>query len=185
MRLQTVPLDGRSFVPQFFSIMNEFGDEIPWLDGLSEARFLLDGNVFAQQILRNTKQPDNGITPYQFVSDEFPGGLFVGGAVHFKESPERFTNTRLCEAAESLAASGASFISCLQVRPPHRSRGIGGTMFPQALDLLVRERGSFWGVVSDVRVLRWHLSLGAQLLTPMESVDGIWIIYWGDEPFVM
>lgn len=185
MRLQTVSLDGRSFVPQFFSIMDEFGDEIPWLDGLSEARFLLDGNVFAQQILRNTKQREGGITAYQFVSDECPGGLFVGGVVHFDKSPEHFTDVRLCGVAEALEAFGASYLSCLQVRSPHQSRGIAATVFPQVLEVVIRERGPFWGVVSDLRLLRWYQSLGAQLLSPMDSKDGLWIIYWGNQPFVM
>ncbi len=185
MRLETVSLDSRSFVPQFFSIMDEFGDDIPWLDGLSEAGYLLDGNEFARQILRNTKQPDNGITPYQFVSDEFPGGLFIGGVVHFLESPENFRDPRQREIAERLADSGAGFFSCLQVRPPHRDRGVGSRMMLRSTETVLREMGPFWGVVSDLGMLSWYRSLGAQSLSPIENRDGLWIIYWGDEPFVM
>lgn len=177
MRLQPVSLRGRRFLIQFGEMMAEFGNVIPWLDGMNELRFATNGEWFRDELLRRLGQRDGNVTPYQFV-DNGNTGTFVGGILRFDRSPERLLDSRNAEIAELLAANDASFISCLQVRGMRRDVRVGTDMMTRAVAAIRSTHGSAWGVVSDRRLLPWYASLGASTPSPIENKDGLWIVSW-------
>jgi len=177
MRLQSVGLRGRRFLVQFYEIMREFGRVIPWLDGVEDIRFATNGAYFRDGILRRTRQRDGDITPYQFVESD-DGRTFIGGMLHFTHSPERLADARNREVAERLTAEGASFISCLQIRPSLRAAGVGTSMMRRALRAILVDKGAVWGVVSNPHMREWYRSLGARTPSPIENRDGLWIVHW-------
>lgn len=156
--------------------MTEFGEEIPWLDGLDEMRFATNGEWFVEELLLRLGQRNGRVTPYQFV-DVDDARTFVGGILHFDVSPERLRDPRNLELAERLAEN-ASFISCVQVREIRRGQGAGTLMMRRAIDAILRHHGAVWGVVSNPRHLPWYASLGAELPSPLDNRDNLWIINW-------
>lgn len=177
MRLQTVGLRGRRFLIQFYDIINEFGNVIPWLDGMNELRFATNGAWFQDRILHRLGQHNGTITPYQFVEGD-GARTYLGGILLFDQSPEHLRDPRNREAAECLAAQGASFISCLQVRQPKRGFGVGRRMMPRAIRAIQAEHGAVWGVVSDPHLVPWYATLGAHALSPIDNKDRLWIVHW-------
>lgn len=157
--------------------MTEFGHVIPWLDGADGLQYATNGTYFRDQLLRSTGQEDGMITAYQFV-DGSDARMFIGGILHFEQIPERFVDHRNIEIAERLTTEGHSFVSCLQVRHPHRGANIGRTMMARALAAMRVEKGRVWGVVSDPRTLEWHRSFGAHTPSPSENKDKLWIVHW-------
>lgn len=177
MRLQTTNLHGRGFLIQFYEIMREFGEVIPWLDGMDEMRFATDGRWFCDELLRRLGQKNGRVTPYQFVdSDE--ARTFVGGILHFDVSPEHLRDPHNIDITQRLTLGGASYISCLQVRPSRREVGIGNSMMQQAIDAILTHHGAVWGVVSNPRLLSWYVSLGATIHSPLNNADDLWIVTW-------
>lgn len=181
MRLQHVSLRGRRFLIQFYEIMREFGGVIPWLDGMDEMRFATDGRWFCDELLRRLGQRNGRVTPYQFV-DADDGRTFVGGILHFDESPEMLRDSRNAKTVERLTAGGASYISCLQVRPTRQGVGVASHMMKRAIEAILARHGSVWGVVSDHRLLPWYASLGATLPSPLNNQDGLWVVSWRSDP---
>ena len=181
MILQPASLRGRRFLIQFYEVMREFGGEIPWLDGMNEMRFATNGAWFCEELQRRLGQREGTITPYQFV-DEDDAGTFVGGILHFDHHPENLRDARNGEAVEHLMADGASYISCLQVRDPRRSAGVGTQMMQRAIDSILDRHGAVWGVVSDPQLIQWYRALGAELLSPLDNKDGFWIVNWNTPP---
>jgi len=177
MRLETVGLTGRRFMIQFSEILREFGDEIPWLHGTRDLRFATNGRVFRDVFLRETEQFGGIVTPYQFVDNDAFGTL-VGGVLHFDRSPEHFVDSRNIAIMETLMASGSNYLSCLQVRPYFQNRGIGQQMARRAAEVILRDRGCFWGVISHFELLPFYLNIGARLHSPRENQDNLWIISW-------
>jgi len=179
MILKSVELGERGFLIQFFEIMHEFGGVIPWLDGMDELRFATNGRFFCEELMRRTGQDDAPIMPFQLV-DSDPARTYLGGIIHFPRSPERLVDRRNLAVVERLTHEGASFISCLQVRDVRRGRGIGNTVMTRALRAILRSQGAVWGVVSNPALIPWYRSLGAQVLSPLENRDGLWIVHWKD-----
>jgi len=162
---------------QFHEIMAEFGRVIPWLDGMDDMRFATNGEWFSNELLRRLGQSGSRITPYQFVNPD-DARSFVGGILRFDMSPERLRDSRNAEIAECLSSSGSSFISCLQVRNPRRRNSVGTDMMRRSLDTILAHHGAVWGVVSNPRLLSWYASLGAELLSPRDNKDDLWIVHW-------
>lgn len=178
MRLHTPNIRSRAFLLQFFAIMEEFGHEIPWLDGMGELRFATNADHFCNEIAKRTNQGDKKITPYQFIEDG-DARTFVGGMLHFPKSPEVFRDTLNSAASEHLTSAGASFISCLQVRQPHQHHAVGRRMFRRTLDTILQEKGSIWGVISDPRLRTWYQSFNGHIWSPDDNKDNLWIVSWG------
>lgn len=177
MRLQPVGLRSRSFLMHFHVILAEFGKVIPWLEGMEELRFATNGEWFSEELLRRTGQHHGRITPYQFI-DEDDARTFVGGILHFTVSPEQLSDRRNNAIVEKITEKGASYISCLQVREPRRTLGTGTSMMTRAIDAILRDHGSVWGVVSNHQLLPWYLSLGGKVLSPLENDDDLWVVMW-------
>jgi hypothetical protein len=177
MHLRPVSLRGRRFLIQFYELMAEFGDEIPWLDGMNEMRFATNGEWFRDELLRRLGQRNGDITPYQFV-DQDDAGTFVGGILHFEQSPECLRDIRNCEIVEELNSKGASYISCLQVRTPRRGVGAGKQMMRRAIDAILDHHGAVWGVVSDPKLIPLYESLGAERRSPIQNQDDLWVVGW-------
>ncbi|PIX62029.1 hypothetical protein CO057_04235 [Candidatus Uhrbacteria bacterium CG_4_9_14_0_2_um_filter_41_50] len=174
MGLEKVSLRGRRFSIQFFSIMQEFGGVIPWLDGMDEMRFATDGHWF-QDAMRSRFGGE--VTPYQFVADD-DASTFVGGILHFDKAPERMRDCQNLALAEYLEAKGVNFISCLQVRDPMQGRGLGSAMTRRAIDVIIKKHGPVWGVVSNPKLLPWYVALGANTPSPPDNRDSLWIVDW-------
>lgn len=172
-----VSLRGRRFLMQFWELMAEFGDEIPWLQGLDDLRYATNAAWFCEELARRTGQRHGVVTPYQFVDGDV-ARTYIGGILHFSRSPECFRDRRNAEAAERLAAEGASFISCLQVRPFYRGHEVGHTAMHNALKAIRGRHGAVWGVVAKPRLQRFYASLGAELLGSEENGDGLRIVAW-------
>ncbi len=179
MKLEPVKPRGRRFPIQFFEIMREFGDTIPWLRGLNELKYATDGEYFHDELMRKTKQNGAPIVPYQ-LTDSDDAHTYLGGIIYFPKSPETLTDPHNLETAERLADEGASFISCLQVRDVKRGTGNGRVIMERALRAIRHKHGSVWGVVSDQRLINWYKSLGAEILSPPENKDQLWIVHWND-----
>ena len=177
MKLQSVSLRGRRFFIQFYEIMHEFGQIIPWLDDLDEMRFATNGDWFCDELRRRLGQGNGMIVPYQFV-DENRSRAFVGGILHFDQHPEKLRDTRNAETVERLQAEGFSYISCLQVREKRRGDGSGTEMMRRAISAILNRHGSVWGIVSDPCLIPWYKALNAQLLSPLDNSDKLWIVSW-------
>lgn len=177
MVLQQVSVRGRRFVVQFYEVMREFGREIPWLDGLDDLRYAMNGEWFCDELARRTRQGSSTVTPYQFV-DSDSARTFVGGILHFAKSPERFCDGRNIEIAERLASEQANFMSCLQIRPERRQHDVGREMMLRSVAAIRAKHGAVWGVTSNPRLRAWYESLGAQSLSPRENDDNLWILSW-------
>lgn len=177
MRLQPISLRGRRFLIQFYEVMTEFGGVIPWLDGLDEMRFATNGEWFCDELLARLGQRQGRITPYQFVEVD-DARYFVGGILHFDVSPERLRDRRNNGIVERLTSDGASYISCLQVREPRRGKGVGNEMMRRAIKAVLAKHGSVWGVVSNPGLLPWYASLGANLESPLNNQDDLWVVHW-------
>jgi len=181
MYLQRVSLLGRRFAIQFVAIMTEFGQVIPWLDGVPELGFMTNGVRFRDELLHRTRQEDGTIRAYQFVTGD-ANRTFIGGLLNFDRSPERLLDHRNREIAERLAATGYSYVSCFQVRLPFRSLGTGRRVTIRALQAIIHDQGPVWGVVSDPRMLAWYRSLGAAAPSPPDNRDHLWIVDWSEPP---
>lgn len=177
MQLQKVSLSGKRFYVQFIEIMTEFGRVIPWLDGLDDLRFATNGAYFREKFLLKMRQEVGGITPYQLVLPD-RSRSFLGGLLHFERSPEAFKDTRNIELQEQLTASGANFISCLQVRNTQREHGFGQELVRRSIKSILEKKGPVWGVVSDLNMLNWYRSLGASTPSPLLNRDHLWIVHW-------
>lgn len=51
-------------------------------------------------------------------------------------------------------------------------------MMTRAVAAIRKTHGAAWGVVSNPRLLPWYASLGAELPSPVENKDGLWIVTW-------
>lgn len=176
VRLESVPLESRRFLMQGFAIEAEFGGVIPWLRGLGETLYTLNPTSFVAQVQELTQQ-EEPLHAYQF-AERGERGVYLGGLLHFTSHPERFHDPRNEALAEMLTEADVSFISCLQVRPPYRNLGIGETFMRKVLAQIHLKHGPVWGVVSNPRVIPWHLRTGATLLSPKENRDDLWIMRW-------
>lgn len=177
MQLVHQGLRSRSFLLQFFAIMEEFGDEIPWLDGLRGLTWSTNATFFRDHILRRLGCEEEGIVPYQFVTPD-QQREFVGGVVHFTRSPENFRDRRNIEVMERLVTEGYHYISCLQVRSPFRGVGVGDTLMRRALRSIQASHSRVWGVVSHPELIPWYVGLGATVQSPRDNRDKLWIISW-------
>ncbi len=177
MRLQSVSLRGRRFAIQLGTIMQEFGNVIPWLDGVRGLEWATNGTYVHDEILRRLRLETGDLTPYHFVTRD-RSREFHGGILAFARSPERFIDPRNIAATEELDAIGAGYISCLQVLPDHQGHGTGSTLMRRALAVILEERGYVWGVISNQGLLPWYRSLGATVKSPIENRDNLWIVTW-------
>jgi GNAT superfamily N-acetyltransferase len=179
--IRQVDLDSRGALVQFFAIYQEFGESIPWLKGLEELLFATDAEQFVLRLSDMTRQYAP-LTVWQFILDDMPH-TFLGGMLHFAKHPENFQDVRNVEIAERLTVSGSSYISCLQVREPHQGAGVGEKLMLHVLDEIREVYNSVWGVVSDFRLVPWYTRLGAQLKSPIENKDNLWIVWWPPPTF--
>jgi len=177
MRLQAVSLQGRRFAIQFGAITTQFGHVIPWLDGTQNLALATNGAYFRDEFLRHLHLDEGEITPYQFVLGD-RSREFIGGVVAFARSPERFTDRRNLAIVEEIVASRSGFISYLQVLPSKQGGGNGDALMQRAIPIILGDRGSVWGVVSNPRLLPWYRSLGATTQSPVENRDNLWIVRW-------
>ncbi|MEK9155586.1 MAG: hypothetical protein AAB839_02965 [Patescibacteria group bacterium] len=177
MRLQRVSLQGRRFAIQLSAIVGEFRNVIPWLEGVQDLASATNGAYVRDELLRRMQLDEEGIVPYQFVLGD-RSKAFAGGILAFDRSPERFRDPQNADIAEQLKVQGAGYISCLQVLPGQRGTGTGDALMRRALPVILKERGSVWGVVSNRDLLAWYASLGAQIRSPPENKDHLWIVTW-------
>lgn len=175
MRLIQRKLSGRAFLLQFMSVMEEFEEEIPWLEPLPHAT---NGSYVRDRILQHFRCKDESeVIAMQFVTSDRPG-FYFGGIIRFVRSPEIFLDTRNQEINERLSHLGYQFISCLQVREVHRGAGHGRAIMTKALRVVLSEHQKVWGVVSNPDLVAWYQSLGANVLSPRENKDDLWIVSW-------
>lgn len=171
-------LAGRAFLLQFFQIMEEFGDEIPWLEPLKTIQFSTNGVYFRDQFIKLLRlREEQDITAFQFITME-RGREFIGGFVHFSRSPESFQDRKNSEICEVLNYQGYSFVSCLQIRDCYHGEGLGDLLMKKALPAIIGTHGRVWGVVSRPGLVRWYKSLGATVLSDPQNRDNLWIISW-------
>lgn len=163
---------------QFNQIIGEFGNVIPWLEPLQNIAFYTNAKHFEDRLLMGLRCDNReDITPIQFVtSDE--SQEYVGGMIRFTKSPEKFTDFRNLEVQESLEQKGHNFVSCIQMRKEHRSKGYTNLLMKETLSNLLTTYKGVWGVVTDPLLLRWYISLGGILRSPMKNLDNLWIISW-------
>ncbi len=178
MQLAIVDPFDRSFLPQLFAVVGEFGSVIPWLDGSTELVWATNGAYVLERLAEMTGQGHpKDIVPYQFRAED-AGATYIGGLLQFARSPERLRDSRNAAIAEGLADQGAAYISCLQVRPPRRDQHVSHHLFPRAIEAIMRTHPRVWGVVSEPRLVPWYQRCGATLLSPRENRDGFWIVSW-------
>ncbi len=177
MKLVQRSLSGRSFLLQFFQIMEEFGDKIPWLENLKPISYSTNPNYFKDQFLRRLGCDEEEIIPFQFVSDD-ESREYIGGLLHFPKSPENFLDSSNIEISEELASKGYRYISCLQVRRDLQRHGHGSTASLMALMEIRKTHSEFWGIASKAKTRQYYESLGATTLSPLENKDGLWIMTW-------
>jgi GNAT superfamily N-acetyltransferase len=175
MRLVERSIRSRAFLLQYLQIMEEFGEEIPWLQPLKPISFSTNPNYFRDQFLRRLGCEEEEIVPYQLVMSDVPRE-FVGGILYFPRSPEGFKDRNNQEILERIDSEGYRFISCLQVRDVFRGQGYGATIMQRALGAILEEHKKIWGVVSNPSLLPWYASMGAKVLSPAENKDELWVV---------
>jgi predicted GNAT family N-acyltransferase len=177
MQLVKRSLESRAFLIQFGEVMREFGQEIPWLEGLENSVFWTNAAKFRSELLKKWRCEDGQVVAYQFI---LPGEEreYAGGIIHFSHSPEVFKDRSNQQILERFEAEGYHFISCLQVRSTFRSQGHGHNMTTRALKSIQAKYPKIWGVVSDYHLIAWYQKLGGQLLSPLDNSDNLWTISW-------
>lgn len=178
MHLIQRSLQGRSFLLQFFQIMEEFGDEIPWLQPLKGISYTTNGVYFRDQVIKRLGLKDiEHVTAFQFVT---PGREheYIGGVMRFAAIPEVFRDRDNQDIQARLVCEGYHFISCLQVRERYQGQGHGRLLMKKALNTILGTHGRVWGVVSKPSLISWYQSLGATLHSPHQNDDKLWIISW-------
>ena len=181
MQLISRSLRGRTFLIQFIEIMREFGAEIPWLEPLQNVAYATNAVYVRDRLLRAFGCQDSSeVTPYQFVtSDE--SREYVGGIVHFAQTPEVFVDRENQGIAEHLAHEDFHYISCLQVRGVWRGQGQGSELMRRALAAILRTHPRVWGVASSFQLLPWYASFGGRIWSPRHNADNLWIVSWQRE----
>lgn len=178
MRLVQRSLCGRAFLLQFMQIMEEFGDEIPWLEPLKGISYTTNGAYFRDQFIKGLGlKEEESVTVFQFVTPDREH-QYVGGVIHFAHVPESFRDKGNQKIQSRLLSEGYHFISCLQVRDDQRGKGYGYELMRRALISVLNEHGKVWGVVSNPRLVTWYKSLGANLQSAQCNSDNLWIISW-------
>ncbi|HEY4493128.1 MAG TPA: GNAT family N-acetyltransferase [Candidatus Paceibacterota bacterium] len=159
--------------------MKEFGKIIPWLAPLRSIAYSTNARYFRDTFLSEFNCDEEDIIPYQ-LTDNDPGEDFIGGIWHFPKSPEKFIDSRNCEVAERLAFERYRYISCLHVRDVRRGKGSGRLIMRSALDSILKNHGSVWGVVSERDLVPWYQTLGAEVLSARQNKDNLWIVSWDE-----
>jgi len=178
MKIIECGLDSREFLIQFWEILQEFGTEIPWLEGLKKLRYVGNSTRFRDMLLTGLKMSDEtGISPLQLVTSS-EDREYVGGVLRFERAPEKFKDRKNLQIQEELEANGSQFLSCLQIRTDQRGGRHGPRLVKHTTDAMLARYGSFWAVVSDMRLIHWYESFGANLRSRLENQDGLWIISW-------
>ncbi len=178
MKLVQHSLGGRTFLLQFHQIMGEFGNVIPWLAPLHDIAFYTNPKRFEDHLLLRLGCNDReDLTPIQFVTPD-ESHDYVGGMIRLTKSPEKFIDFRNIETQGLLAHQRYHFVSCLQLRKEYRGKGFTNTLVKNAFQSVLDTHKKVWGVVSDPLLIRWYISLGGILRSPMENKDHLWIISW-------
>ncbi|MCB9814551.1 hypothetical protein H6784_03995 [Candidatus Nomurabacteria bacterium] len=78
-----------------------------------------------------------------------------------------------------LVTQGAMYISCLQVHGVKRGLGYGygAEIVLKAIKRIQQEWPIVWGVC-EPRLLKWYVSLGAEVLDPGINRDHLALIVW-------
>ncbi len=175
--LVPVEVASRSFLLQFFSIMQEFGTEIPWLRPLHGIAYATNTTYFRDQMLLRMGIDEGDVFPYQVLTRD-GAREYVAGILHFTQSPERFIDPVHVGLCEYLKSERYQYISCLQVRTGHRGVGMGDFAIRSALNVILARHERVWGVVAHRELLDWYVKLGATVLSPTHNKDNLWIISW-------
>jgi len=176
MNIVSVDLSDRSFLIQFWEIVQEFGEEIPWLEKISTARYVAGADRFRDRILQGLRLPDESmIEPLQIMSS---GAEYLGGILRFSESPENFTDPFNRSIHHNLSEQGLPFLSCLQIRKDQRDHRYGPTLLNWIVEDTLSKHGNFWAVTSEMRLIHWYESSGATIMSPLVNEDDLWILVW-------
>jgi hypothetical protein len=159
--------------------MDEFGQKIPWLLPLQQLGLATNASYFREELISRLGMRDEAsLTPLQFTTSDIRRE-FIGGALHFSCSPERFRDSRNQGLNERLSGEGYQFVSCLQIRKDLRGGRHGPKFAGMVLDSLLKSHGKVWAVVSEPRLAQRYISLfGGTLRSPQENKDGLWILSW-------
>lgn len=178
MHLVKRSLQSRDFLLQFFEIMQEFGNDILWLEPLKNIRYSTNGVYFRDQFIRSMGLYDQEeVTIFQFVTPDREHE-YVAGVIRFAHVPESFEDLRNKEIQELLLSQGYHFISCLQMRDNYRGCGHGQALMQKALSSILEVHGRVWGVVFNPQLIPWYESLGATVRSSADNEDDLWIISW-------
>ena len=178
MRLEQVDLRSRSFLLQFFEVMSEFGNIIPWLEYLKTIKYSTNAEYFRDQVLKLLRcQDEHDILPYQLIGNK-PERDFFGSIIHFKKSPERFRDFKNIEIMEGLEQQGYDYITCLQIRGQYRRQGWASVLLNGVMKKIIDQRQSVWAVLSDYNKDLYPYLSGATLRSPENNLDKLWIITW-------
>lgn len=179
MRLVSPSISGRAFLLQFIQIMGTFGNEIPWLQPLRALQYHTKARHFRDGLLKGLGcREAEDVQPFQLVSSD---GEYLGGCLHLACTPERFTDRSNRRIMGRLNDEGGCYVSCLHVRDDRGGYGYGNMLVRQMLNALLASDRKVWGVVSDPRVLRWHVQLGAKVWSPPHNSDRVWIVSYQQE----
>jgi GNAT superfamily N-acetyltransferase len=177
MQLVQSSLRSRSFLIQFYAILDQFGREIPWLTPLQSLSYTTNTTYFRDQLLRKLACEEEAVIPYQFVTTG-ESREFAGGVLHFPRSPERLKDKRHREIMERLAFENYHYVSCFQVRDVFRGQGTGTNLASRAISAILATHPKIWGVVSKPHLVSWYQRLGATVLSPQDNTDKLWVVAW-------
>lgn len=176
LKLEKNALESRSFLIQFKDIQNEFGHEIPWLEGTEDLPYILNEKIFVQELVKGlVGESGEHMEAYLLHTDDIYK-RYIGGLLHFKKCPENFQDSENRKIQEELTDAGVDYISCLQVRESFQKNGYGDLLFKEALKAIFNTKESVWGVVSHPELLPWYQRNGAKVLQDIDNKDQLAIV---------
>lgn len=183
MRLQPSTLTSRNFLIQLSEIEKEFGQEIPWFKGLHDLRYITNKNVFAEKVKELTGSAERDtIKPYLLVTNG-KEREYIGGVLHFSQSPEKFLDSNNQVIQNQLESSGHSYVTCLQLREVFRNKLYGTELTSKALSTILQSYPRVWAVVSHPELLHWYQYFGAEIQNTIENEDRLVIITFDQSTF--
>ncbi len=163
----------RTFLLQMFAILREFGQEIPWLSSCEDAIWYTQQEAFRDRILWGLGMGSEQIHPLTLLDKDHQ---YLGGILHFTNSPERFRDPKSVATQRRLENQGYSYLTCLQIRDRFQGRGLGRNLMLQTLSTIHQLHPKVWAVVSHNELVQWYISLGFTIEQTPDTKDGLWVI---------
>jgi hypothetical protein len=178
MELLEPKVEDRTFLIQFWDIVSEFWNEIPWLKEIIDLKYITEWSIFKDEIFQTLwLDKTDSFTSYILTTND-RRKEYIWGLRTFSKSPEKFEDTNNEIVRKQLESADYAYITCLQIRDVLRWSNYWRELFAKALAQVLDRFEKVWWVVSHKELLPYYSYFGAKIENNIENKDNLTLITW-------